>query len=164
MVSDPLVIASDMDGFPGAPFPANVLDSAAGQIRDECGWHIAPTVTETVTLATGGGRVVLLPSLNVSTVVSVTDDGGVALDGWKVTPNGVIRRSSNWPEVIVVQFTHGFPSCPASLKAVIAERAKDIRDAGRVKAESLASRSVALDLGSSRSESVLAKYTLPGRP
>lgn len=160
----PLVSAAELTGFPGAPFVTAVVDAAAGQVRSECGWHIAPVVTETVTLDTGGSTVVLLPSLLVSSVTAVRDEDGVVLTGWKSRPNGVLRYTGGWPEVIQVDITHGYATCPPELIAVVAERAQRIKG-GRVKAESLAGRSVSLDTASNQDGSgVIARYTIPGRP
>lgn len=158
-----LVNPSDLEGFPGAPFTAGVLAAAEGQVRDACGWHIAPVVSETVTVQ-GGGKVALLPSLFVAEVTSVTDEDDVVLDGWSFRPNGVLKRSTAFPETFKVTFTHGYDACPPSLFPAVAERAQSIRTGGRVKQESLSGRSVSLDLSSGEVAGALAKYTLPGRP
>lgn len=164
MVDVPLVSAADLTGFPGAPFATAVVDAAAGQVRAECGWHIAPGVTETVTLDPAGSTVVLLPSLQVSSVTAVRAEDGTAITGWKSRPNGVLRYSAGWPETITVDFTHGYAKCPPELVAVIAERANRIKGGG-VKSESLAGRSVALDTAQGEvTPEVIARYTIPGRP
>ncbi|QDF19519.1 head-to-tail adaptor [Arthrobacter phage Kumotta] len=165
MVDRPLLDPTALNGFPGAPFTAGVAAAAAGQIRDECAWHIAPEITETVTIWTDRDAVALLPSLKVKEVLAVRDADGNAVDGWKVKSNGVLRRTSGcWPEEIEVEFTHGYETCPSGLVAVVAERARDIKS-GRVKSESLAGRSVSLDTGAGDgSTNAIAKYALPGRP
>lgn len=164
MVSEPLVSPAEVVGFPGAPFSSGVVSAAAGQVRDDCGWHIAPEVTETITLDTGGGTVVLLPSLNVVSVNEVRREDGTVIEGWKFRPHGVLRRAGGWPDVIEVDFTHGYKACPPGLLSVIAERAQRIRGGG-VKAESLSGRSVSLETApGSVTDGVLSKYMLPGRP
>ena len=164
MVDEPLLDPAQVLGFPGAPFPAGVVSAAAGQVRDDCGWHIAPEVTETVTLYTDRGTVALLPSLNVVSVSEVRREDGTVIEGWRVRPNGVLSRAHRWPSVIEVDFVHGYRVCPSGLLSVIAERAQRIRGGG-VKAESLSGRSVSLETApGSVTDGVLSKYMLPGRP
>ena len=164
MVDEPLVQPADMEGFPGAPFSSGVLAAAAGQVRDDCSWHIAPEVTETITVETGGGTVALLPSLNVVSVAEVRTEAGAVIEGWKFRPHGVLRRAGGWPDVIEVDFTHGYKKCPSGLLSVIAERAQRIKGGG-VKSESLSGRSVSLETApGSVTDGVLSKYMLPGRP
>lgn len=164
MVDVALVGSSDLVGFPGAPFSDGVAAAAGGQVRALCGWHVAPVVTETVTVETGGSAVVLLPSLRVVSVSEVRDEDGNVLTGWKVRPNGVLRVPGGWPDVIEVDLEHGHAKCPGELVAVVAEFARSIK-AGGVKAESLAGRSVQLDTTPGGvSADILARYTLPERP
>jgi hypothetical protein len=141
-----------------------VLNAAAGQVRAECDWHIAPEVTETLTLETDCGTVVLLPSLYVKSVDEVRSEDGTVLTGWKWRQNGVLRYKSGWPDVIEVDLVHGYTKCPDELVAVVAERAQRIKGGG-VKSESLAGRSVSLEVGPGQvSAEVVARYTRPGRP
>lgn len=164
MIDAPLVTPAEVTGFPGAPFSSGVVSAAAGQVRDDCGWHIAPVVSETVTLDTGRGTVAILPSLQVVSVSTVRTEDGAIIEGWRVRPNGVLRRASGWPEVIVVDFTHGYEVCPPGLLSVVAERARQIRGGG-VKSESLSGRSVSLETApGSVADGVLSKFMLPGRP
>lgn len=164
MVDVALVGSSDLVGFPGAPFSDGVAAAAGGQVRALCGWHVAPQVTETLVVETGGSVVVLLPSLRVASVAEVRDGDGNVLGGWRVRPNGVLRRDAGWPDVIEVDLTHGYDKCPAELIAVVAEFARSIK-AGGVKAESLAGRSVQLDTTPGGvSADILARYSIPERP
>lgn len=164
MTDQPLLDAAALTGFPGAPFPQSVVDAAAGYVRSVAGWHIAPEVTETVFLETGGAAVALLPSLLVSEVAAVRDEDGNVLSDWKVRPNGVLKRAAGWPDLIEVDIVHGHAACPPELVAVVAEHAKRIK-AGGVRAESLAGRSVQVDtLPTASGADALARYTLPGRP
>ena len=162
-----LIDPSDLGEFPGAPFPAAVVNGAAGAIRAEAGWHIAPQVTETVEVETGCSRVALLPSLLVVDVTEVRDaDTGKVLDGWRVSrARGVLRRRHGvWPEAIEVDLTHGYEKCPAELLPVIAERAQRGR-AGLVRQENIGARSVAFaQTYDSSNVGTLARYTLPPRP
>lgn len=165
MVEQPLVQPADLEGFPGAPFPAGVVTAAGGQVRAECEWHIAPTITETVTVETGRSTVALLPSLHVVNVTAIRDEDGKVLDGWRVTKNtGVLTRKAGWPEVIEVDLEHGYPSCPPELLPVVAQRAQRVK-AGIVTQENIGARSVSFRAEPfTASVDVVARYKLPPRP
>ena len=160
---DDLVSNTDMDGFPGAPFSSGVLAAAAASVRDDCGWHIAPSVTETLQLRSTG-PIVLLPSLHVTLVAEVRNaETGDVVDGWHLDARaGVLTRSpaSSWPCRVEVDLTHGHATCPASLLPTIAERAAAFARGGHVRQESLGSRSVSM----TQLESAVARYALPPRP
>lgn len=164
MVDAPLVEAVDLSEFRGAPFTLAVVGAAAESVRDECGWHIAPSAMESVRVR-GGSRVVLLPSLHVTDVASVVDGDGVAVTGWDWFENGVLELPSGvFPRVVSVTFTHGYASCPRALLPIVAERAS-AQAAGRIKSEALAGRSVSLEGGYDPvTAPVLARYKLPTRP
>lgn len=166
MVEQPLVELEDLRDFPGAPFRPDVVAGAAGAVRAEAGWHVAPTVTETVEVETGGASVALLPSLHVVSVDEVRDLDGNVLGGWRVSKaSGVLRRTAGrWPEVIEVDLTHGYERCPPELLPVVAERAQRGK-AGIVRQENIGARSLSLAQADDPvSAEVLARYTLPPRP
>ena len=165
-MDEDLIDASDLTGFPGAPFPAPVVKAAAGAVRAEAGWHIAPEITETVEVDTGRSRVALLPSLRVVEVTEVRDaDTGAVIEGWRARPNGVLRRRGGvWPAVIEVDLTHGYEACPDELLPVVAERAQRGR-AGLVRQENIGARSVSYaQQYDATNVGTLARYTLPPRP
>lgn len=166
MVLFDLVEPEDLGEFPGAPFPRALVAAAAGAVRAEAGWHIAPVMFETVEVETGCGSVAMLPSLRVTRVVEVRDLSGGVLDGWRVSrASGVLRRvSGRWPDVIEVDFEHGYDVCPPELVPVVAERAQRGK-AGIVRQENLGSRSISLAQNDDPvSGEVLARYALPPRP
>lgn len=98
--------------------------AATSAIRRYCGWHIAPEVTETLTLDGPGGTLLRLPSLYVTDVVSVTNDGTAVTDPeWSA--NGLIRGC--WTSKfrgVVVTFTHGYEVCPADVSTVAEHMAR----------------------------------------
>lgn len=159
----PLVSAAALAGFRGAPFPETVVEAAAETVRADCGWHIAPEVEQTIKVRTYGADNVNLPSLKVAEVLSVVDRDGTPVTGWEDWENGMLERPGGFPETIVVTFRHGYPSCPKDLHGIIAERSGS-QVTGRVKAESLAGRSVQLDGGyDPNTPAILAAYRLePG--
>lgn len=161
-----LVTNTDMTGFPGAPYSDAVLEAAAESVRDDCGWHIAPSATETVVVEASGG-VALLPSLRVTDVTEVRDAmTGEVLADWRVDKSaGVLHDLSAAYRRVEVDFTHGYDSCPPALKPVIAERAQAMGRGGYVRQESLGSRSVSLGgLEGGGALDALARYKLPPRP
>lgn len=159
---DPLIQPADLVGFRGAPFSAKVTSAAAGSVRAQCEWHIAPVVTETKKLR-ADGTVLLLPSLHVTEIDSIVDVDGNEITGWDWLPEGIIERLAGFPRFVSVTFTHGYTACPEELLPIIAERAL-AQASGRVKAESLAGRSIQLEPGvDPTSASVLGKYALNGR-
>lgn len=100
------------------------LDEAISDIREACGWHIAPSFTETVTLDGPGRSVLLLPSLHVTAVGSVTENGRELVEGtdYEWSAKGTLRRRCGWTDRyrgIVVEFTHGYDVVPAKLAALI---------------------------------------------
>lgn len=105
--------------------PAGVDEShwaaACSAIRRYCGWHIAPEVTATLTLDGPGGSLLRLPSMHVTDVLSVTNDGDAVTDPeWSA--NGLIRGC--WTSKfrgVVVTFTHGYEVCPSEIYAVAAQ-------------------------------------------
>lgn len=163
MVDVALADVSELAGFKGAPFNTATVDGAADSVRSDCGWHIAPVVT-TVKKMRGGGSVLILPTLNLVEVVSIKTTGGVEITGFDWLENGVVERWHGFPRFVEVEFRHGFEVCPPALLGVIAERASS-GSYGRVKQESLGSRSVSLEGGyDTVGGAVVQKYTLPGRP
>jgi hypothetical protein len=161
---EPMVVVSDLAGFNGGPFAAPVVDSAADSIRDECGWHIAPEVTDVMKFRGEGSAVILLPTLKLVSVISVTDRDGHPVGGVDWLENGILECAGGFPPYVEVTFVHGYRVCPRSLLAVVAERAA-ARSKGRVKSEALAGRSVSLEGGyDSATSAVLAKYRLRGGP
>ena len=160
----PLVEASDLTGFKGAPFPPAVMNGAAESLRTECEWHIAPVIESTVKIRAAGSDTILLPTLKLTEVVSVTGSDGQVVTGWDELENGVLERPGGFPRFVTVVFKHGHTKCPPELLTVIAERSVSA-GSGRISQESLGSRSVSLEAGyDSVSMAVIDKYRLYGRP
>ena len=96
------------------------IDTALLAARRYCGWHVSPVRSETITLDGPSGRVLSLPSLNV-TAVSALSECGIAAD---VTKLDVSRRKGTvekypygyWTGrngAISVTMTHGFTEAEA---------------------------------------------------
>lgn len=102
------------------------LEQAEAIVRAYCGWHIAPSREETVYLRARGGRSLLLPSMYVTDVASVTDDGTplVLEDDYLWSQAGVISRPdlsyATWGYTeVVVEFTHGYDIPPPDVTAAV---------------------------------------------
>lgn len=120
-----LVSAAEMVDFPGAPYPADVLSAAGETVRKLCGWHIAASKTDTVTLDSDGGRFLWLPSLQVTAVTEVRDVvADTVIADVEFLPNGRLYLSTGrFPcgyAAVRVEFTHGYPVCPTELLPVVA--------------------------------------------
>jgi hypothetical protein len=137
-VFDTLAFADDLSSYPGAPFTADRTEAAVAAVRREAGWHIAPVRTETVTLDSGGGYFLPLPTrkiVSVTAVRDVTSGSPLAVTGWSVRLSGLYLRGwAAWPDGLVeVDLVHGYATTPADLYAVIAARARQMdsqREAG----------------------------------
>jgi hypothetical protein len=104
------------------------LDLALAVVRAYCGWHIAPSQEDTVTLDGAGTTIQALPSLHVTAVESVEVDGEAVDTGnftWSAA--GFLRYGGEcWPgrwsgvlRDVVVTFTHGYAELPAEIRAVV---------------------------------------------
>jgi hypothetical protein len=102
------------------------LNRAYAAIRKYCGWHVAPSKAEVVTLDGPNDAFLALPTLNLVTLTSVVEDG-VTLNNGDLTPSSSgrllvkrsgMRWSSNFRS-IVVTMTHGFDVAPNFDQAVL---------------------------------------------
>lgn len=162
-----LIVETELEGFPGAPFPEAIVKAVGEQIRSEAGWHIAPEATETLEVWADGGVTAILPTLRVVEVTAVRNaDTGQEIHGWRINKatGSLHRRGGRWPEVIEVDLTHGYKTCPTELLALAAARSKQIT-AGGVKSEALGGHSISFELGElAESGPAVAKYRLHWRP
>jgi hypothetical protein len=100
-----------------------LIDQAIAEVRRFCGWHITPVVTEDVTVDGSGHNFVSLPSLHVTAVNSVTEDGTVLDAGsyeWSAT--GQLWRPWPWSghfRAIAANITHGFDEVPQDVRAIV---------------------------------------------
>jgi hypothetical protein len=113
----PLELASGL-----AATEADRLLQAEALVRAFCGWHIAPSRTETVTRKGTDAPTLVLPSLKVTAVSSVTDDGNAltVTDDYTWSPAGVLTHVDRWSTGdVVVAFTHGYATPPAEVTAIV---------------------------------------------
>ena len=170
-MSNTLVNWSELDALPGAPFSEEIVDIAVAQLRADAGWHIAPVVTETLTVNSNGGNLLILPTRRIVAITAMRDvtSGSAAVTGWTRSIAGAYRLyGPGFPAgVLEVDLTHGYETMPADLLPVVADyarRVSDTRDPG------LASRTVGpftesyRDVGGATVtlSPALARYAVPG--
>ena len=170
-------MVADLLDQPLVGFDADAVDAAVGQVRDHVGWHIAPSATETVTLDGPGSDTLLLPSLLVTAVASVAENG-MLLDPstYDWSANGVVERiRGRWTgrrRGLVVSFTHGYTECPPAVRAVVQRLAVDpaligVRSESQTKGPYARSRTFEPGARSGAideyTERILARYKLPAR-
>lgn len=120
-----LVDPTDIMDFPGGPFEDQVVDAAVASVRAEAGWHIAPQVTQTLTVDSYGGTLLILPSRRIVAVTAVRNvtTGSETLGNWTRMSGGIYRRTG-WPiGVLEVDLTHGYATTPEDLLPAVAARA-----------------------------------------
>lgn len=116
---------SDVDDLP-APDGVDVESwrDAVDAARDYCGWHLAPTVDQTLILDGPGGWFLPLPSMKVLSVSVIEDGKPLQLDGDYVLSRqswGLIRTRGCWsckPASIKVDLEHGYATLPRAVRAV----------------------------------------------
>ena len=109
-IASPTDLAAYEDGN-----PAWAVRAATAKVRDHCGWHITPAlVDDVVTLDGSGGPYLNLPSMYVTAVSGILENG-VPLDppptGFQWSDKGVLWRSSWWLgdyRAYEVTFSHGY--------------------------------------------------------
>jgi hypothetical protein len=153
-------------------------DFAIAEVRGYCGWHIAPEVTEDVTLDGTLSTVLRLPTLKLvelnslsicEHVIDVTEHSEVE---WSA--GGWLRRAAGFGgqlRGVVANITHGFETMPLDVPAVIdgiADRSGWITDqyvqVGQVR---VATGGDGAPIGGELSSSdiaVLDRYKLPPYP
>lgn len=124
---EPLATNDDLTGFPGAPFEETILTAAGEWARSEAGWHIAPEITDTVTVRAHGGQWLAVPTLRLGEVQRIQRldrEEHTDIAGCVPLTDGTIFRYAGWPPVglLSVTMTHGYETCPPELLRELAQR------------------------------------------
>lgn len=95
-------------------------------VRNYCEWHIAPVITETLTLDGDGGNLLFLPSLKIVEILSVITDGRVVdLTQVDVSEAGYLELFTGcWsarPGKTFVVLEHGHDPVPDDVVGVVAQ-------------------------------------------
>lgn len=109
-------------------YDPNAILAAEDQVRDFCGWHVAPSRTETITVDGTGTTTLVLPSTYVTAINSITEDGVVLASAYySWSQNGIVDKLYGaWTykrRSIQVNLTHGYPTCPAAVRREVARLA-----------------------------------------
>lgn len=111
----------------------NYTAAAEAAARRWCGWVVTPPEENVEVTLDGGGAVLSLPSLYVTELVSVVEDGTTLdLDDVRLYGSlGQVRKRSGgcWGCEIVVTFTHGYDSAP-DFDAAVAQAAAALEASG----------------------------------
>lgn len=173
MAWPPLVDGADL---PGGPYDDAAVAAAAAAVRTYCNWHIAPTITEELTLDGSGGVIQPLPTLHLTAVAAVVEEGNdVPIVAGLWTEAGYLWRSSRWTRQLrglVATITHGFDECPLEVAAVVASLAKRGPVGTSIERESAGGVSIGYGAGRAAGpiglgayeEAVLDHYRIERRP
>lgn len=132
--------------------PAFWLNAANQAIRTECGWHVAPIITEELVLDGPGGTALLVPSKRVRSIISATSDGRDVTDLVKFSRRaGVLTLASGWScDVGSIELTieHGYEADEvADVAALIVTLTKRAASSGAFVQQSIGSASAKLATG-----------------
>ena len=125
----PLATGPDLQVFLQDPdldqFAADLaVKIASSDIRDHVGWSISQETAVQLTLDGRGERRIFLPTLLLTDVAEVVEDGVtlVADDDYQWSRSGFIRRiNARWPykeRSIQPTITHGYATVPDSVRGV----------------------------------------------
>jgi len=99
------------------------LEQVSAAVRNYLRWHLAPSLTETVTVDGSGASVLRLPTLYLTTLTSVTEnDEAVDLDGVEWTEAGYLKRSCPWTcklRGVSVSIVHGYSTTPLEVREIV---------------------------------------------
>lgn len=171
----PLLQAADLADFAGAPFTDSQALRAGESIRSEVGWHVAPSVVETLTVESEGTRYLFLPTLRltgVTEVRNVTDpDNPVIVTGWTTANTlrfraGCLLNRTGWPSGdLEVDVVHGYDACPADLVPVAAAVARQTKKDTNLSRRDVGGVSLSfIDGLGSTAQAAIDRYTIPPRP
>lgn len=132
--------------------PAFWLSAANQAIRTECGWHVAPIITEELVLDGPGGTALLVPSKRVRSIISATSDGRDVTDEVKFSRRaGVLTLASGWScEVgsIELVILHGYElEEVADVAGLVVSLTKRAASSGVIVQQSVGSASARLVTG-----------------
>lgn len=142
----------------------DLLDEATAAIRADCGWTISQETVTAAVLDGTGVHSIWLPTLRLTAVASVVEDGATLVydTDYTWTSLGRLVRAGRWsskPRSVVVTYTHGWSPVPAVVRGIclaLSARAFDNPSGLRsetVGAVSWTAAGSALDVGPGLSES-----------
>lgn len=107
---------------------ALLVASAEAAVRAYCGWHVAPSRSESFTVDGTGSHVLALPTMHLTAVESITEnDADVATTTVQWSAAGYLWRAQPWTtrlRGVAVTATHGYATVPAEVRAVVLDVAE----------------------------------------
>jgi hypothetical protein len=158
-----------------------LLDAVSDEIRDAVGWSITQEEDQVATLDGRGDHMLLLPTLRLTSVASIVEDGQTLTvgDDYLVYTDGRLARMSGgrparWTTTrqgVVVTYTHGYPAAavPGVIKLITLEQAVRTADNPGGKLKSRTINKVAVTYAEMRQmvlpvdDSRLDRYRMPDR-
>lgn len=109
------------------------IDATVSAIRAYCGWHVWPVRVESIVVDGDGGSVLTLPTLHVTDVESIEENGAVLDAGsFEWSASGDVQRfDRSWSTRFRgyrVAVTHGYDVCPFT--ALVGSVAAEVANAG----------------------------------
>jgi hypothetical protein len=102
-----------------------LLNTGLAVARRYCGWHVTPSRADTITVDGPGSPLLVLPTLRLTTLTSVTENGiALTVGDLRSSARGLVRKKSGgcWTVHyggITVAMTHGFADAPEWQSAVL---------------------------------------------
>ena len=146
-----------------------LLFEAEQQVRDYCGWHIAPSREEDLILDGPGGDTLLLPTMHLTDVTALTNGGDVIdVTNLQWSDAGIVRLWYWTTELrgIAISIAHGYPQVPPDLAGVVRNIALRAKESGGVglKAKSSGPFSETYADEYPTEKAILDNYKIPSRP
>lgn len=149
---------------------------AEAEVRAYCGWHIAPSRSDTLVVDGSGAMVQALPTLRVTALTALSEEGtAVDLAEVEWSEAGFLRRTTPFTarlRGVSVTVTHGYDAIPLDVQAVIDRlTTRGVQSSSSVYAQvgqvSYATGADGLPATATLTEldrAVLDRYRLPPRP
>lgn len=170
----PIIV--DPSTLPPLVAPPEGVDQAAwaaacAAVRAYCGWHIAPNIVENVTADGSGTTIQPLPTLRLTELLTITNDGAAVTDPeWSEA--GMVR-GTGWSckfRGVVAQMAHGYDTCPPEIVGVLREAAdrgmegSAASQVGQVRMGGVDGVAGAVAFVIDKRAYILDRYKLPPRP
>lgn len=135
VVRDPIALPEQLaPALAGDPRAAQSIAAATRAVRAFCRWHVAPVVTETVTLDGLGGADLALPSLRVVEVLAVRALGGVTwpATAYRLAAGGLLALGGwRWDAgygAVEIDIRHGYEreDVPDVVQIILTAAARDL--------------------------------------
>lgn len=153
------------------------LIAAERMVRNYCGWHIAPVVTQRLVLDGSGSKSLFVPSLRVLNITACSvGEQELDVDELEWSGDGFLRRSCGWPDrlrSVKLTLEHGFTTAPDVAEIVMEIAARAASSMGGRTRESAGGVSISNALTApgvsggvvlmAHEKEALASYRIPGR-